>query len=71
MATATDPKLTRHPSVLDAVRGLAPKITARAAETESARRIPADLIRDLTAAGCFRMLVPRSQVAPASICRAR
>ena len=31
MATATDPKLTRHPSVLDAVRSLAPKITARAA----------------------------------------
>ena len=60
MATATDPKLTRHPSVLDAVRGLAPKIAARAAEIEAARRLPADLIRDLTAAGCFRMLVPRS-----------
>ena len=60
MATATDPKLTRHPSVLDAVRGLAPKITTRAPETEAARRLPPDLIRDLTAAGCFRMLVPRS-----------
>ena len=48
MATATDPKLTRHPSILDAVRGLAPKITAGAAETEAARRLPADLIRDLT-----------------------
>ena len=60
MATATDPKLTRYPSVLDAVRGLAPKITARAAEIEAARRLPPDLIRDLTAAGCFRMLVPRS-----------
>ena len=60
MATTTDPKLTRHPSVLDAVRGLAPKIAARAAEIEAARRLPADLIRDLTAAGCFRMLVPRS-----------
>jgi indole-3-acetate monooxygenase len=60
MATATDPKVTRHPSVLDAVRGLAPKIAARAAEIEAARRLPADLIRDLTAAGCFRMLVPRS-----------
>lgn len=60
MATATEPKLTRHPSVLDAVRGLAPRITARAAETEAARRLPRDLIRDLTAAGCFRMLVPRS-----------
>jgi len=60
MATITDPKMTRHPSVLDAVRSLAPKITARAAEIETARRLPRDLIRDLTAAGCFRMLVPRS-----------
>jgi alkylation response protein AidB-like acyl-CoA dehydrogenase len=60
MATATDPKLTRYPSVLDAARGLAPKIAARAHETEAARRMPAELIRDLTAAGCFRMLVPRS-----------
>lgn len=60
MATATDRKVTRHQSVLDAVRGLAPKITARAAEIEAARRLPADLLRDLTAAGCFRMLVPRS-----------
>jgi alkylation response protein AidB-like acyl-CoA dehydrogenase len=60
MATATDPKLTRHPSVLDAVRALAPKIAARAAEIEAARRLPPDLVRDLTAAGCFRMLVPRS-----------
>ena len=60
MATATDPKVTRHPSVLDAVRSLAPKITARAAEIETARRLPRDLVRDLTAAGCFRMLVPRS-----------
>jgi indole-3-acetate monooxygenase len=59
MATATDPKVTRHASVLDAVRALAPKITARAAEIEKARRLPRDLIRDLTAAGCFRMLVPR------------
>ena len=60
MATTTDPKLTRHPSVLDAARGLAPKIAARAAEIEAARRLPLDLVRDLTAAGCFRMLVPRS-----------
>jgi alkylation response protein AidB-like acyl-CoA dehydrogenase len=60
MATATDPKVTRHASVLDAVRALAPNITARAREIEAARRLPPDLIRDLTAAGCFRMLVPRS-----------
>lgn len=60
MATATDPKTTRHTSVLDAVRALAPKISARASEIEAARRLPRDLIRDLTGAGCFRMLVPRS-----------
>jgi indole-3-acetate monooxygenase len=60
MATAIDPKLTRHPSVLDAVRSLVPKISARAAEIETARRLPTELVRDLTAAGCFRMLVPRS-----------
>jgi indole-3-acetate monooxygenase len=60
MATATDPKTTRPTSVLDAVRALAPKIFARASEIEAARRLPRDLIRDLTAAGCFRMLVPRS-----------
>src|SRR5262245_17535600 len=60
MATATDPKVRRHPSVLDAVRALTPKICARAPEIEAVRRLPRDLIRDLTAAGCFRMLVPRS-----------
>lgn len=60
MATATDSKIPRPVSVLDAVRALAPQITARAPEIEAARRLPRDLIRDLTAAGCFRMLVPRS-----------
>ena len=60
MATAIDPKPTRQPSVFDAVRSLAPKIAARGAEIEAARRLPLDLVRDLTAAGCFRMLVPRS-----------
>jgi alkylation response protein AidB-like acyl-CoA dehydrogenase len=46
--------------VLEAVRALAPTISARAPEVEKARRMPRDLIRDLTAAGCFRMMVPRS-----------
>jgi alkylation response protein AidB-like acyl-CoA dehydrogenase len=59
MATAIDPR-TRHASVLEAVRALAPTISARAPEVEKARRMPRDLIRDLTAAGCFRMMVPRS-----------
>ncbi|MBU6164674.1 MAG: acyl-CoA dehydrogenase family protein [Alphaproteobacteria bacterium] len=35
-------------------------IAARAADTERARRLPADLAADLAAAGAFRMLVPRS-----------
>jgi indole-3-acetate monooxygenase len=47
-------------TLLDAVRGLAPEITARASEIEAARRVPPDLVADLTAAGCFRALVPRS-----------
>jgi alkylation response protein AidB-like acyl-CoA dehydrogenase len=50
----------RATAVLDAVRDLAPKIAARAAEVEAARRVPLDLLDDLSRAGCFRMLVPRS-----------
>ena len=46
--------------VLDAVRELAPVIAARAGETEAARRLPHDLLDDLVAAGCFRMLRPES-----------
>jgi indole-3-acetate monooxygenase len=46
--------------VLAAVRELAPSISARAAEIESERRLPLDLLDQLIAAGCFRMLTPRS-----------
>jgi alkylation response protein AidB-like acyl-CoA dehydrogenase len=46
--------------VLAAVRGLAPSISARAAEIESERRLPLDLLDQLIGAGCFRMLTPRS-----------
>jgi alkylation response protein AidB-like acyl-CoA dehydrogenase len=46
--------------ILDAVRELAPTIAARADEIEAARRLPADLVTDLTAAGCFGMLRPGS-----------
>ncbi len=35
-------------------------IAARAADTERARRLPADLAADLARAGCFRMLVPKA-----------
>ena len=46
--------------VLAAVRDLAPSISARSAEIESGRRLPLDLLAQLIAAGCFRMLTPRS-----------
>jgi alkylation response protein AidB-like acyl-CoA dehydrogenase len=42
------------------VRDVAPRISARAAEIEAARRIPPDLVNELRALGLFRMLVPRS-----------
>ena len=50
----TDPTKT-----LDAVRVLVPRIASRSAEIEAARRLPLDLVEDLTAAGCFRVLVPQ------------
>jgi alkylation response protein AidB-like acyl-CoA dehydrogenase len=46
--------------ILEAVRELAPSVAARSDEIERGRRVPADLVDTLTAAGCFRMLVPRS-----------
>ena len=47
-------------ALLDAATALAPRIAARAAEIERERRIPADLIAALTAAGLFKMLLPRT-----------
>jgi indole-3-acetate monooxygenase len=47
-------------TTLEAVRTLAPAIVARSEEIERGRRVPPDLVEELTAAGCFRMLVPRS-----------
>jgi alkylation response protein AidB-like acyl-CoA dehydrogenase len=46
--------------VLGAVRDRAPAIAARADEIEQGRRLPPDLVDELTGAGCFRMFVPRS-----------
>jgi alkylation response protein AidB-like acyl-CoA dehydrogenase len=46
--------------VLDGACALVPTISDRAAEVEAARRVPADLLDALAAAGCFRMLLPRS-----------
>jgi indole-3-acetate monooxygenase len=46
--------------VLGAIRDLAPAIGGRAAEIEAARRLPGDLLDELTRAGCFRLLLPPS-----------
>jgi alkylation response protein AidB-like acyl-CoA dehydrogenase len=46
--------------LLAGIRELAPCITERAAEIETARRIPPDLVEALRSIGIFRMLVPQS-----------
>jgi alkylation response protein AidB-like acyl-CoA dehydrogenase len=46
--------------VLADVQALAPEITARAAELETGRRVPLDLVDELRSMGIFRALVPRS-----------
>jgi indole-3-acetate monooxygenase len=48
----------RHYDVKSNVGGLLPEISARAAETEAARRLPGDLARKLAEAGVFRMVTP-------------
>jgi len=62
-------QLSARNGTLDAILALAPVIAARAEEIEHGRRLPPDLVGELTAAGCFRQLVPRShrgaEVAPA------
>ena len=47
-------------TLLDSIRDLAPSISARSAEIDAGRRLPPDLLAQLTAAGCFRMFVPKS-----------
>lgn len=47
-------------ALLDAAQNLASTISGRAAEIEAARRLPPDVVDSLVAAGCFRMLLPRS-----------
>jgi alkylation response protein AidB-like acyl-CoA dehydrogenase len=46
--------------LLAGIHELAPRITARAAEIEAARRIPPDLVEALRSIGVFRMMVPQS-----------
>ena len=45
-------------TVIHAVRQLAPSILDRAAEIETGRRVPPDLVDELRAAGCFRLVRP-------------
>ncbi len=45
-------------TVLHAVRQLAPSILDRAGEIETGRRLPPDLLDQLRAAGCFRLVRP-------------
>jgi len=46
--------------ILQAVRDLVPTISRRGAEIEAARQIPPDLLQEIVAIGCFRMLVPKT-----------
>jgi indole-3-acetate monooxygenase len=56
--TTLDTGITTQQDVLDAARGLAPAIAARADEVEAGRRLPRDLLDELIAAGVFRLLRP-------------
>ncbi len=58
--TIMDRSTTTPPGVLEAARGLAPTIAARAAEIEAGRRVPRDLLDELIGAGCFRVMLPPS-----------
>jgi alkylation response protein AidB-like acyl-CoA dehydrogenase len=50
----------RSQALFDSIRDLAPAISKRSEEIESARRIPPDLLGQLKSAGCFRMFTPDS-----------
>lgn len=50
--------------ILANARALAPEIAARAAEAAELRRLPRDLVDKLKAAGCFRVMFPKSWGGP-------
>ena len=58
--SAVDDRTMTAADVLAAVQALAPSISRRAAEIEAARRLPADLLDELKAAGAFRLVLPPS-----------
>jgi indole-3-acetate monooxygenase len=62
MTTAAPPAVkasSEHPLLAEA-RRLAPELSARSEEIESARRLPAALARELADAGFFRMVLPEA-----------
>jgi indole-3-acetate monooxygenase len=59
MATRQQEDVTAA-DVLASVQGLAPAIAERAGEVEAGRRVPRDLLDQLAAAGCIRLLLPAS-----------
>jgi len=50
----------RPADVIDRARAVAARLPDRAAEIEGARRLPADLLAELVAAGAFHLLLPQS-----------
>ncbi|QRN99186.1 acyl-CoA dehydrogenase family protein [Archangium violaceum] len=60
LASASPLKTPVEHPLLAVARELAPRISARSEEIESARRLPADLAHELARAGLFRMVVPET-----------
>jgi alkylation response protein AidB-like acyl-CoA dehydrogenase len=58
--TVTETTPTSAEQILAASAALRPVIAERAAEIESAGRVPDDLLTELIAAGCFRLVLPAS-----------
>ncbi|WP_338870136.1 acyl-CoA dehydrogenase family protein [Myxococcus stipitatus] len=52
-------RLPPHPLLATAVE-LGPRLSARSAEFESARRLPPDVVEEFARAGFFRMLIPEA-----------
>jgi indole-3-acetate monooxygenase len=50
--------------ILSNVRALAPEISARAAETKRARRVPPDIAEKLRSAGVFRVMFSKARGGP-------
>jgi alkylation response protein AidB-like acyl-CoA dehydrogenase len=64
-STASGPRrVLTGTDIVDAVRRLAPEIESRADEIASLRRLPADLVLKLKAAGVFRMAMPKAWGGP-------